>query len=298
MRIREAGKINDHLWYLGLEESGVYILEGRDCSIMINGGFSFILPDVLAQMKRFGIDAGKIKKFLMLHSHFDHAGIAPYFRRSRSDISFYASKPAWKVFAMPKAIEVMNRFSRISANRIGREDVLDACDMDWRSDMEGTAVGEGDRIDLGGVVLEIMETPGHSHCSIAAYEPDRELLFASDAIGVAYRDTIFPSMNTNVAQYLQSLQKLRPLPVACICADHYGYITGEEAIRFVDLTLEAGREWKDRLEICCHRHGGDIDAAGKEMTELFIRECPDYLIAPEILEWVFRQMMKSVAASA
>jgi glyoxylase-like metal-dependent hydrolase (beta-lactamase superfamily II) len=295
MRIREAGKINDHLWYLGREESGVYVLEGRDSSILINCGFSFILPDVLSQMKQFEINAGKIKKILMLHSHFDHAGIAPYFRRMRPDIEFYASAPAWKVFAMPKAIEIMNRFSRISASRMGCDDVLDAYDMDWHDDLRGTALGEGDRIDLGGVVLEIIDTPGHSHCSITAYERNEGLLFASDAVGVAYKDMTFPSMNKNVEQYLQSLEKLMPLPVACVCADHYGYITGDEAARFVHVTFEEGRKWKSRFEACCRRHGGDVDAAAREMTELFLRECPDYLIAPEILEWVFRQMLKSVA---
>ena len=51
MRFREAGKITDHLWYLGREESGTYYLEGRDGAILINGGLSYILPDVLAQMK-------------------------------------------------------------------------------------------------------------------------------------------------------------------------------------------------------------------------------------------------------
>lgn len=297
MRVRKAGKINDRLWYLGREESGVYILEGRDCSIMINGGFSFILPDVLSQIKEFGIDVQKIKKILVLHSHFDHAGIVPYFKRTRPDITFYASAPAWKVFAMPKAMDIMNSFSRISAQRMGLESVLDAYDMNWRGDVEGKAVGEGDRIDLGGVALEIMDTPGHSRCSITAYEPDRRLLFASDAVGVAYRDKTFPSMNADVGQYLESLQKLKPLSVACVCADHYGYITGAEAAGFVDLTIKEGEKWKARFEACCRRHGGDIDAAGKEMTDLFFQECPDYLIPPEILEWVFRQMMKSVAGS-
>ena len=79
MRFRQAGKITDHLWYLGLEEAGVYALEGGDGFILINGGLSYILPNVLEQMKTFGIDAKKIKKFLILHSHFDHVGIVPFF---------------------------------------------------------------------------------------------------------------------------------------------------------------------------------------------------------------------------
>ena len=69
MRFRKAGKVTDNLWYLGREEAGVYIFEGRDDAILINGAMSYILPDVLEQMKAFGIDAKKIGKILILQNN-------------------------------------------------------------------------------------------------------------------------------------------------------------------------------------------------------------------------------------
>ena len=294
MRFRKAGKVADHLWYLGCEEAGAYYLEGRNGAIMINGAMSYILPDVLAQMNQFGLDPGKITKFLILHSHFDHVGIVPYFKRTYPTIEVIASAPAWKIFAMPKAIEIMNSFSRISAKQVGAEEALKAYDTEWRDDMTGVPVGEGDRIDLGGVTLTLMDTPGHSNCSITAYEPNIKAMFASDAAGIPYKDMIFPSMNTNVMQYLESLEKLKPLAVSYLCADHYGYITGEEAGKFIDLSLEAGRKWKADLENYYQKYHGDIDAAGKAITEFFYREMPNYFIAPDILEGVFKQMLKFI----
>ena len=62
MRIREAGKICEHLWYLGRAESGVYLLEGNKCSMIINGGLSCILPEVLHQFDAFGIDEQRIQR--------------------------------------------------------------------------------------------------------------------------------------------------------------------------------------------------------------------------------------------
>jgi glyoxylase-like metal-dependent hydrolase (beta-lactamase superfamily II) len=294
MRFRKAGKVADNLWYLGREEAGAYYLEGRNGAIMINGAMSYILPDVLAQMNQFGLDPGKITKFLILHSHFDHVGIVPYFKRTYPAIEVIASAPAWKIFAMPKAIEIMNSFSRMSAKQVGAEEVLKAYDIEWRDDMTGVPVGEGGRIDLGGVTLTLMDTPGHSNCSITAYEPNIKAMFASDAAGIPYKDTIFPSMNTNVMQYLESLEKLKPLAVSYLCADHYGYITGEEAGKFIDLSLEAGHKWKADLENYYQKYQGDIDAAGKAVTEFFYREMPDYFIAPDILEGVFKQMLKFI----
>lgn len=294
MRFRKAGKVADNLWYLGREEAGAYYLEGRNGAIMINGAMSYILPDVLAQMNQFGLDPGKITKFLILHSHFDHVGIVPYFKRTYPAIEVIASAPAWKIFAMPKAIEIMNSFSRMSAKQVGAEEVLKAYDIEWRDDMTGVPVGEGGSIDLGGVTLTLMDTPGHSNCSITAYEPNIKAMFASDAAGIPYKDTIFPSMNTNVMQYLESLEKLKPLAVSYLCADHYGYITGEEAGKFIDLSLEAGHKWKADLENYYQKYQGDIDAAGKAITEFFYREMPNYFIAPDILEGVFKQMLKFI----
>ena len=278
MRSRKAGKITEHLWYLGREEAGTYYLEGRDGAILINGALSYILPDVLAQMKAFGLDAARVRKFLILHSHFDHAGIVPYFKRTFPAMEIIASAPAWKIFAMPKAVEIMNSFSALCAKQAGAAEAIRDFDTEWRDDITGAALGDGDRIDLGGVSLTILETPGHTHCSITAYEPEAQALFASDAAGIPYKDSIFPSMNTNMIQYLESLEKLKPLPVSCHCADHYGYITGEEAGRFVSLSLDAGRIWKAALENYYQKYQGDIDAAAKAVTEFFYREMPDYFI--------------------
>ncbi len=295
MRFRKAGKVADSLWYLGREEAGVYVLEGKASSIMINGGLSYVLPDVLRQMKEFGIDAGKIDKILILHSHFDHVGIIPYFKRAYPAIEVYASEPAWKVLAMPKAIEVINNFSRLSAKHVGLESELAPYDLDWRDDIKGKTLAEGDRIELGGAVLEIICTPGHTNCSISAYEPNLKAMFASDAGGIPYKETSFPSMNTNMDQYIRSLEKLRAYPIAYLCADHYGYITGEEAGSFIDLTLREGRKWKAYMEDVYRKFNGDIDAASKATNEYFYREMPDYVIVPDILESVFRGMYKYIS---
>jgi glyoxylase-like metal-dependent hydrolase (beta-lactamase superfamily II) len=294
MRFRRAGRIADNLWYLGREESGTYYLEGKNGAIMINGGMSCILPDVLGQMKEFGLDAAKVTRFLILHSHFDHAGIVPYFKRTYPKMEVMASAAAWNIFAMPKAITIMNSFSQMSAKQMGVGEALKGYDIDWRDDIRGTTVGEGSRIDLEGVTLNILETPGHTNCSVTAYEPNLKALFPSDAAGIPYGDLLFPSMNTNAEQFLESLEKMKPLAVRIFCADHYGYITGDEAATAVDQTIQEGRRWKAYLEDFYRKSNGDIDAATKSMTEFFYKEFPGYFIGPDILEGVFKGMIKYI----
>jgi glyoxylase-like metal-dependent hydrolase (beta-lactamase superfamily II) len=59
-------------------------LRGEDGFLVINGGLSYIVPDVLKQMEDVGIDEGRITKLLILHSHFDHVGIVPFLKRRHS----------------------------------------------------------------------------------------------------------------------------------------------------------------------------------------------------------------------
>jgi len=294
MRIRKAGKVAENLWYLGRKESGVYILEGRDGSVMLNGGIALILPDVLEQMKTFRIDPGKIRKIVILHSHFDHVGIVPYFKRTWPAIEVYASRRAWDILKMQKAIETANTFSRLVARHMGAEEALAGFDVDWRDDVSGTVLSEGDRIDLGTATLTILETPGHSSCSITAYEPGMKVLFPSDAVGIPYEKTAFPSGNSDYTQYQKSLEKLKGLPVRYLCADHYGFVAGEEAETFVDETIEEARKMRSEMA-SLFREKKDVDASARAMTDRFYEKSPDYFISPDIMEGVFRQMVKHIA---
>ncbi|MCK5554244.1 MAG: MBL fold metallo-hydrolase, partial [Deltaproteobacteria bacterium] len=90
MRIRKPGKVLHNLWYLGREQAGVYLLDGGDEAMIINGGLAYLVPDLLRQFEKFGIDEEKIKKLLILHSHFDHVGIVPFFKRRHQDLEIYA----------------------------------------------------------------------------------------------------------------------------------------------------------------------------------------------------------------
>ncbi|HUL23642.1 MAG TPA: MBL fold metallo-hydrolase, partial [Thermodesulfobacteriota bacterium] len=112
MRIRKPGKVQERVWFLGREESGVYLLEGNRDSMIVSGGLSYIVPDVLQQLDEFGIEETRIKKLLILHSHFDHVGIVPFFKRRLPAMEIYASPRAWEVLQMDKAIVTINEFGR------------------------------------------------------------------------------------------------------------------------------------------------------------------------------------------
>lgn len=291
MRVREPGRICDGLWFLGREESCVYLLEGERESVLVSGGMAYIVPDVLEQVERFGLDPLRLSRIIILHAHFDHVGIVPYFKRRWPQIEVLASARAWELLGTPRVLETINSFSRSVAARMGRMEVLENHDLDWREDIRGKSLAEGDIIHLGGLEVQIMETRGHSSCSITAWVPKLKALFASDGGGIPFGDTIITSGNSNYTQFQRNLERLKQLPARYVCADHYGYVCGEEAQEFMARAVEMAQRTREAMEET-YRRAGDLDRAAWELTRAFYSENPDYLLTPEIFQGVFRQMLR------
>lgn len=294
MRIRKPGKVHERIWFLGREESGVYLLEGDDGSMMVSGGMSYIVSDIIRQFNEFRIDESRIKKLLILHSHFDHVGIIPFFKRRNPEMEIYASERAWEILQMDKAILTINEFSRNVEKRMKREDIASAYDLEWRNDVSGKTIREGDRIDLGGLEVLILEIPGHSSCCIAAYIPKLKALFPTDGGGIPFDQTIVTSGNSNYTKYQQSLERLKDLKVDYYCADHYGYVIEEEAREFISKSIEMAKINRTQMEEA-YRSSQDIDAAARKIISSFYEENPSYFLSPEIFLDVYRQMVRHIA---
>ena len=281
---------------MGCEESGIYLLEGKDGSMILSGGMSYIVPELIRQFAEFGIDENRIKKLLILHSHFDHVGIVPFFKRRHPDMEVYASERGWEILRMEKAVRTINEFSRSVAKRMNREEVYSIHDLDWRDDVSGKTVREGDRIDLGSLAVSILEIPGHSSCCIGAYVSEFRALFPSDGGGIPFDETIITSGNSNFTKYQENLERLKAFEVDVYCADHYGYVTGEEARGFISKTIERARQTRHLIEKV-YRSTGDIDEAARKLVSSFYDENQGYFLSPEIFLDVYRQMVRHVAGT-
>lgn len=294
MNCQNPGKVCDGLWYLGRPESGVYLLEGRHGSIIISGGMSYLVPDLLHQFDEFGLDEGRIRGMIILHAHFDHIGIVPFFHRRNPGLKIYGSARAWQILSESKNIDTINQFSRRLTERMKIHVPYTADQLDWPTGWSGETISEGDVIDLGNREIQIFETPGHSSCSISAYIPQMRALFPSDGGGIPYKGTIIASANSNFTLYLESLKKMEMLQIDYLCADHFGYICGNEAKSYISASIDLAIKERARLEDI-YRRSLDIDAAAREMACSFIEANPDYFLTLEIYEGVCRQMMRHIA---
>jgi len=293
MRVKKPGRIRDNLWFLGWEDSCVYLLVGRDGSILINGGVSGLVPDLLQQFGEFGVDVSRINAILCLHSHFDHVGILPYIRRRYPHIAIYASARARRLFTKPRVIDAINAANRYVIEKRGLADRCRPFELEWSGDIDCETVGEGDRIDLGDLEILIYESPGHSPCSISAYVPRLNLLFPSEAGGLPWRNKIIAYGTSNFSDFERSLRRLNNLEVRYLCSDHYGWVSGDEARDFIGASIQEAR-WRRRLMTAAYQRTGSVAAAGKEMAAVFQDENSSDLVSWDRFAAAHHHMVKHV----
>ena len=295
MRYRNPQKINDHLWFLGSRESCVYLLRGSKGFLLISGGLVSIIPDVLRQLENHRIDPASINGLLVLHTHFDHVGIVPFFKRLNPKMTVYASPRAIQIFNKPKAIKGINAASCAYLKTLGQKGLLHDFDFEWRIGMSFQAVSEGDIIDLGDMHVRVIETPGHSPCSISAYVPAIKALFPSDAGGIPYGDRTITYGTSNYTQFQKSLEKMVSLEVKYLCSDHYGYVSGTEARHFIARSSqEADR--RRALMADAFARKGNLEDAAQQLAVRFREENSGEVVPFDIFVESFRQMIRHVTA--
>ncbi len=245
MRYLTPHTIHPRVEYLGRQEMNVYLLKGKEY-MFIEGGMSYIIPDLLRQFQERRIDISRITRLLVLHSHFDHCGIAPFFQRKIPGLRIIGSRRSQELYGKEKVINFIRDRNREMIQRLNMEKEADELGLYFDRMAIDEAVGEGDSIDLGeGVEVRIIEMPGHSSCSIAAYVPSLKALFPSDAGGIPGEgEEIFASGNEDFILYQKSLEKLRPLEVEVVCLARNGAFTGPEARAYLARSIKAAEEMR------------------------------------------------------
>jgi len=247
MRVLMPQTIHPQIEFLGKPEMCVYLLQGKEYMI-VEGGMSYLVPSMLQQFKDRQIDPSRITRLLLLHSHFDHCGIAPFFKRMIPQLKVVGSKRSQELYQKEKVVQFIRARNREMLEFLKMEKAAEL-NLDFDQVAVDEVVGEGDIIDLGeGLRVQIIEMPGHSSCSIAAYVESLKALFPSDAGGIPGEgEEIFPAGNENYLLYQKSLEKLRPLDVEILGAARNGAFVGKEAREFIPRSIAAAEKMRQEV---------------------------------------------------
>ena len=297
MWIREPQKVSEEIEYLGTTDMCVYLLKGREY-MFIEGGMSYVVPTLLRQLDERGFDQSKITKFLILHSHFDHCGVVPFFKRRLPQIEVLASARTKEVYGKEKAIHFIRERNRAMIEYYGMQREAAEFNLDFDEIPVDRVIKEGDRVDLGnGLTVEFSEVPGHSSCSIAAYVGKIKALFASDAAGIPNeRGIIYPIGNENFTQFQGSLAKLNEYDVEILCAARNGVFMGKDGREFISKTMRAAEQLRQEV---IKRFGetGDRERVTTELCDRIYAEVKTVDIPKEIFLRVVKSIVDNIVDS-
>jgi len=294
--ITEPCRITDRIIFLGRFESCVYVVDGGTESVLIGGGLSYIVPDVLRQINDFDIDEDKIRKMIILHAHYDHSGIIPYFKKRWPWAEVMASAKAAQIFSDPRISKALAKLNRKATSGAGFLEQAESEGFLFTGVDVDQVVGGGDIIPCGALTLEFIDAPGHSSCSMAVYIPQEKALFTSDSAGVCFGGQISPTANSNYDLYQQTLEKLAKYDVEVVLPEHFGVAKGEEARTYLPRSIEAAIRERAMLEESFKRTR-DIEKSTEEITDILVRETPAPFIPREVRATVVTQMLRYLAGT-
>ncbi len=205
--------------FMGVYVPNVYLVAGEEAAL-IDSGFE----DREAARSRIeyikGLAPLKLAYIIITHPHPDHIGGCRAIKKATG------------------AQIVMHSLAAAQARRGHRVtgDVL---------------VEDGDVLDIGGIHLEIVDTPGHSPASICIYVKESKILFTGDHI-LGIGTTVVDAPDGDMTQYIDSLKKLLKYDISLICPGHGPPI--HEAERKIE-ELIAHRGERERQVISCLRQG-------------------------------------------
>jgi glyoxylase-like metal-dependent hydrolase (beta-lactamase superfamily II) len=131
---------------------------------------------------------GGLAALLLTHHHHDHLGGAETLVRETGAASY----------AHPKEIELMKETA---------------------PELAPLPIGDGEKVQAGGIELEALLTPGHSPGHLAFWWAEREILFGGDVVLMPTSTWVGPPLG-NLVDYLASLERVRDLAPRVIYPGH------------------------------------------------------------------------------
>lgn len=174
------------------------------------------------------------------HTHYDHVGALGAVKKEWPEAVSCASAYAKKVFSRPGAIQTMQKMTANAGRTyLGNSDFQ----IDFPYMQIDRVVKDGDRISLGEESLLVLETPGHTNCSLSfALEPQR-ILFLSESTGVLTADgRVESSVLKSYGQARESIRKCKNYQASRLVSPHAGLVPLALQDKFWDLLQEEMQE--------------------------------------------------------
>jgi glyoxylase-like metal-dependent hydrolase (beta-lactamase superfamily II) len=230
-------KLSERIFLLGNHYLSTYLVRGDRSSILIEPGISFTANSIIDQVKTLGFATGEITRLILTHAHADHITGAPVLAQAIPNLSVCSSAETVRLLQKKKVRETFYNDDAEIADRL-RAMGEAGVSVDIKGSLGGLideTIFPGETFDLGGIVLRIIDAPGHCLGGLALWEPDKKILFCSDYLGFFVPpNLVVPNFYVGLDDFMATFSLLAEMEPAWVCPGHCGAYSGEEAISFID----------------------------------------------------------------
>lgn len=220
-----------------------FLVDNGDVAILYDTGFAFTGTRVAETVKKILGDR-PLDYIFLTHSHYDHAAGTPYIKRAYPAACVIAGEYAARIFAKSTARALMRDLDAKAAKGTGMteyEDLFDLLSVD-------RTVTDGERIETGRDVYEVLSLPGHTKCSVGYYCAETGLLLSSETLGVFNgKDDVVPSYLVGYGMTMESLARVESLRPRAMLLPHLGLIEGETVARYLSRARARATEVADTV---------------------------------------------------
>jgi len=239
-------------FYGGRERYTAAYLLAADEPAIVETGPTTSAGHVIAGLERLGIGTGDLAHIIVTHIHLDHAGgvgrLAKVFPRASvwvhergaphlQDPTKLVSS-ATRLYGETQMASLFGPVEPVPAERI-------------------RALADGDRIDLGGRILEALDTPGHASHHVALADGATGAVFTGDALGIHVPDVrvlrpATPPPDFDVELAVRSIHRIRERArPGMVLFSHFGPVA--EVERICDLAVRRTRSWAEVVRVALER---------------------------------------------
>jgi len=226
-----------------------YVITGSK-ALIIDTGFNLDVcyEEMLSGLSKIGVEPKKAEIFVT-HLHADHIGLA-----GRLGNEVYISKEdaeiAMKSVRAPKYWDelaefyVRNGFPKAEAEKVVK---IHPAVKYSPKELYFNFLGEGDVLEFGNYVLEVLHTPGHTPGHLCLYEREKKILFSGDHILFDITPNITHwGEEDSLGDYLQNLERVYELEVTMTLPGHRNF-AGDHRKRIEELKEHHRRRLEETL---------------------------------------------------
>ncbi len=210
----------------------VYLIDGGDEYALIDCGMADgrSLDRITENIRREELDLSRLRTLILTHYHMDHAGGAARFRE-RFGLQVWAPRAAAEALRTGDEVAV--------ALDVAKAAGFYAADYRFEPVAVDRELDEGDRLRVGDLELEVIDTPGHctGHVSYLMHGGERRSLFAGDAVFSGGRVVWQNTHDCSVPLTIASIRKLRGIAFDSLLPGHAAVVL-DGGMRHVELAAE------------------------------------------------------------